>query len=393
LFPFRLPAPAPLARLIVAALMLLATATDLALAPTTAAAAAVFLPTSTTGTTALDPSQCKVTSATKLSDGGDQDWSHALNLLAFTIADSNNVHQLYTMRPDGSAKMCLTCGLSSGPARATQHKFNPIWHSSGKWLIVQVERDNWLSWLNGDKAFSEVLLNGLWSDLYATTPDGRVWYKLTDTGLTTDGAAFPHLSADGTKLVWSRLMAPASATAPFGEWRLLTADFVVQNGAPVLQNQRDLTPSTGRFFEAHGFSPDGRNVIITSDIASTNPWEKDIWTIELATGTRKNLTADGQWNEHSKYSPSGVRISYMSSRPYWIFLQTDLWVMAADGSAKSQLTHFNVPGYPEYMPGVNMVGRSSWSADGSRLAVTAGASTAFPNRNLWMLTFAGRCGA
>jgi hypothetical protein len=100
----------------------------------------------------------------------------------------------------------------------------------------------------------------------------------------------PFFSADGKKVLWSRLVAPASKQAPWGVWRLMLADFAVHNGAPSLQNVTDITPPGGQFYESHGFSPDGRTVLFTADIGSTNQWQQNIWAMDLATRTLTTLT-------------------------------------------------------------------------------------------------------
>ncbi|MEW6352599.1 MAG: hypothetical protein AB1646_26430, partial [Thermodesulfobacteriota bacterium] len=49
-------------------------------------------------------------------------------------------------------------------------------------------------------------------------------------------------------------------------------------------------------------------------------------------------------------------------------LKTELWIMNADGTNQRQLTHFNIPGFPEYVEGSNcIVGDSTWSPDGKSI--------------------------
>lgn len=316
--------------------------------------------------------------------------------MVFDQTDADGVYQLHTINPDGSNDRCLSCAAKPGAPRTDRHKFNPTWDPTGQFIVVQGELDkNPLDWAGKNKLIAELLLNGVWTDLYATTPDGAKWYKLTNTQTPqTDGVLGPSFSSNGSKLFWSRIIAPASSDSPWGLWRLMIADFVVRDGVPSLQNVRDITPPGGKFYEAHGISPDGRSVVFTSDIGTTSKWQMNIWTMELATGRLTALTQNGAWNEHARYTPDGRKIVYMSSEPYpGTALKTDLMVINADGSDKMQLTHFNSPGYPEYSPEQSTPGRAIWNATGTELSVTAGLTKTFPSRRLFILTFAGACGA
>jgi|GEM_PF-2031968 len=49
-------------------------------------------------------------------------------------------------------------------------------------------------------------------------------------------------------------------------------------------------------------------------------------------------------------------------------LRSDLWIMDPDGSNQQRLTHFNVPGYPEYYPQGVGVATFNFSPDGNAMA-------------------------
>ncbi len=339
---------------------------------------------------------CKVTDAKlMITGGGDQDWSHATDRIVYDYVDANKIFQLATMNSDGTGITCLTCTPATGAPAANQHKFNPSWHPNGQYFVAQVEmKSHWLSWMKTDPMTSELLLNGLWSDLYVVSADGSSWQKLTSTtATTTDGVLAPVFSPDGTQLMWSRLIKPASKTQPFGAWRLMIGDFALASGVASLTNVRDITPSGATFIESHGFSPDSRSVVVTSDIGLTSTWEKHIWSMDLATGAIKDLTPNGHWNEHAYYSPDGSKISFMSSLPFlWSFLKTEIMLMNPDGSGAVRLTHFNSAGYPESTTEQSAATRARWNAAGTKLLVTQQLAERYPARNLWMLTFAGACG-
>lgn len=337
---------------------------------------------------------CAISAARDLGPGGSPDWSPSGDRLAYHAKDANSVYQLHTMRPDGSGDACLTCAPLPGAPRVDRHKVNPVWHPSGQFIVVQGEMDiNPLALFHTNKLISELMVNGLWTNLYVTTPDGQQWYQLTDySNSQTDGAMLAHFSADGNKMVWSHLVAPASETAPWGQWRMLIADFVTTNGVPRLENVRDITPTNGIFVEANGFSSDGRSVIFTGDMENTHDWGHDIWTLQLATGEIVNLTRSGYWDEHAQYSPGGDKIVYMSSQPYpFDIFKTELMLMAPDGAGQRQLTHFNVPGYPESVDEQSMPTRANWNPEGTALAVTLQFADRYPDTNMWILNFTGPC--
>jgi Tol biopolymer transport system component len=252
-----------------------------------------------------------------------------------------------------------------------------------------------LSWLR-ENLTSELFINGLWSNLYAVTADGQQWYRLTDYSNTqAEGAMGPHFSADGGRLVWSHLIAPASNEAPFGKWNLHLADFVVaDDGTPSLQNVRDITPAGGTFVEAHGFSPDGSKMLFTGDMENTNTWGMDLYTIDLGSGVITNLTKTPYWEEHGSYARNGSKLVYMSSEPYATsFLKAELLLRDVESGEQRQLTHFNAPGYGEHADEQSIAARPTWNAEGTQLALTQMLTGRnLWKRDLWILTFAGSCG-
>jgi hypothetical protein len=146
---------------------------------------------------------CTITNATFLGSGGAPDWSPDNSTLVYHKWDENGVYQLHTSKPDGTDSTCLSCQAAQGAPATSRHKVNSIWHPSGKLVIVQGEADaHPLAAASMDKPVSELMINGLWTNLYAVTPDGRAWYRLTDVATSqTDGAISPRISRDGTQLL------------------------------------------------------------------------------------------------------------------------------------------------------------------------------------------------
>jgi Tol biopolymer transport system component len=102
----------------------------------------------------------------------------------------------------------------------------------------------------------------------------------------------------------------------------------------------------------------------------------DIFTLDLETLALNQLTHTIEnWDEHAHYSPSGNRISWITSAncdcdPATIRgLEAEAWLMDADGSNKVRLTYFNEPDHPEYIGRHTIVADNAWSPDGRRLAL------------------------
>jgi Tol biopolymer transport system component len=113
----------------------------------------------------------------------------------------------------------------------------------------------------------------------------------------------PNFSADGTKVVWG--------TTNQRTWDVMVADFVDDSSGYRLENMKRLDRDTA-WTETHGFSADGKKVIITSTRAGF--MSSDIYAVDIATGQRTRLTDDIAWDEHAHLSPTGHKLSFMSGR-------------------------------------------------------------------------------
>ncbi len=77
--------------------------------------------------------------------------------------------------------------------------------------------------------------------------------------------------------------------------------------------------------------------------------------------------AEGKWNEHALYSPSGKRIVWMSGKDN-PNRGTDYWCMNPDGSDKIRLTDFGNATLPTYEGKMIVAADASMSPDGKCLA-------------------------
>lgn len=156
-----------------------------------------------------------------------------------------------------------------------------------------------------------------------------------------------------------------------------------------------------RWVEPGNFSPDGRHILLSADLGLQDAQGQDQITLDISTGQVQNLNnSPGVWDEHGLYSSDGSKISFMSSHPYRsnpksfqaISLQTEFMLMDADGTHLQQITHFNVPGYPESQWGGTVAAVASFMNDGSELFATVMAPDFSFTKTNWMITFAGSCG-
>jgi hypothetical protein len=290
--------------------------------------------------------------------GGRLDWCHKSGLIAFDALGKDEYFDIHTMKADGSGDTCLSCGIKGLPER---HVGQPAWHPSCRYLVVQAEKQEHIK-----IRFSHALTPGagILNDLWLIDVENRSASPLRqvadDRGT---GTLHPHFSEDGAKLSWSEMEDKGGFKKgkELGYWKLMVADFLLEKGKPRLENVREFTPGGKGFYENHGFSPDGKKLIYTSNTEAKR-FANNIYVMDLENGKTIRLT-DGDYNEHAIFSPDGKRIVWISSTGNEKG-GTDYWIMNADGSGKRRVTFFNQKGHPMYAGRRVVVADSAWSPDG-----------------------------
>lgn len=317
-----------------------------------------------------------------VSSGKSLDWCPSTNMIALGKMGVDLYYDVYIMNPDGTGLTCLTDSVDC----PQKHNGNPAWHPSGEYIVFTAE--------NGDvqgAAYDRVAIpgRGVNCNLWVVNRAGTATWQLTDYETSYSnprGVLHPQISHDGTKILWAERLSNRQGT-PWGEWALKVADFIVDEKGPHLGGITAYQPGEShRFYESHAFSADDTKILFCGNLEKDQLESGlDIFEMEISTGSLTKLTDSfSDWDEHAHYSPDGTKIAWMSSTGFDIHigfedlqthqwpqkLKTELWIMDADGSNKQQLTHFNEPGHAHYLSDDVIVSDSTWSPDGTSIAVT-----------------------
>jgi hypothetical protein len=305
--------------------------------------------------------------STLAADGGHLDW---LKLpggpIVFDRIGPRGVFELWAMNADGGAAR----NLSAGHAQfAGVHVGQPAWHPSGRWIVFQAQKP-------GVPARYDSVSRpgaGVFNDLWVMRAGGCLARKLVDLpySLSRDarGVLHPHFSPDGRRLIWAERI--AGGRQPFGVWTMRIADVREEGEALRLGAVVAASPRGDAFYETHGFAPDGRSFLFSSD----GDRGLQLYVYDLASGAARQLTRDPRvWSEHAHFSPDGRWILHISSeglvfraRPDFE-LETEFWLMRPDGSERRRLTYFHQPGHPHHRAGFAVAADAAWRRDGRAFA-------------------------
>jgi Tol biopolymer transport system component len=317
--------------------------------------------------------------------------------------DEEGVAQIYIGREGSDELNCITCTERPGGPKRKRFKMQPRWHPSGRWIFIAVEREKYSPppLLSLSRRYVEgQLQNGLFTNMYAISIDGRQWHRLTDfrSGKkgTPDGYTGPAFTPDGKHALWSQAVdGNIFKYHPFGRWELILADFDDSDGNPRFSNLRNITPPGMHWNEPGNFHPDGQRIIFSGS-DQKDAQGMDQFVLNIRTGQLDNLTNSPKvWDEHGVFSPDGEKVVFMSAHPYRndakaskvLSIRTEFMLINSDGSDLRQLTRFRERGSPEFGDGIAANG--VWSKDGRSINAKR---LFFPNYEYWDIVFEGNCG-
>ncbi len=352
-------------------------------------------------------------------------WSPDSSKFLINKQDTAGVYQIY-LGYKGSTKplICIsykdTTGNCCGILRRwhQRNKLQVHWHPSGKWVICVVEREWYNELTYTPYSLLLTFLECGWkTDMWACTPTGDHWYQLEPTiSAQGNGVVGPVFTPDGKRAAWAQEQDSSKTTDVFGLWYMMRSDFV-DTGAtgPAFIKTTNINPPGSRWIEPGNFSPDGKYLMISSDIGMTNAQGQDQFVLNINTLHTFNLTNSPKiWDEHGFFSPDGHKIIFMSSYPYksdtnsnkTTSIKTEFMLIDAvypdsvmtlnpcDSvyyPGLEQLTHFCVPGYPEYAKPTNGIAAAGfWSHDGSKFYGQDLISGYLYDN--WIVVFNGSCG-
>jgi hypothetical protein len=139
--------------------------------------------------------------------------------------DEKGIFQVYVGKKGDSALTCITQTQQPRGPKPERFKMQANWHPSGRWIFLAAERDEYKAppILGLNRGYVEGMLQcGLWTNMYAVSPDGKQWHRLTDfrSGVpgAPDGFTGPAFTPDGKKAVWSQIVdGNILAYWPFGK--------------------------------------------------------------------------------------------------------------------------------------------------------------------------------
>jgi TolB protein len=175
------------------------------------------------------------------------------------------------------------------------------------------------------------------------------------SGFAGDGDLFV-MRADGTHL--KRLTSGASVSAP--SWSPDHSKIVaVRNQGTelvVLSATGDglhVISSRRGYYQVPAWSPDGRWIAVQSAPVGMLDWES-LYLIHPDGSHLHQIPGSSLSEGYPSWSPDGARLAYRDGER--------VWVMNADGTHRTQLTHCHLPCVADFAP--------AWSPDGRQIAFT-----------------------
>jgi hypothetical protein len=139
--------------------------------------------------------------------------------------DEKGTAQVYIGNVGRSERTCITCAERPRGPKTERFKMQPVWHLSGRWILLAVERDAFSPppLLGLSRKYVEgQLQSGLFTNMYAVSPDGMQWHRLSDfkSGVPARPTASPvrrSRPTGGRRCGRKSWTATSSSTGPSGD--------------------------------------------------------------------------------------------------------------------------------------------------------------------------------
>ena len=302
-------------------------------------------------------------------NGGRVDWSPDGTKILYDSTNSGSYYNLYTMNTDGTGSTCITCAQQGVVNTGSGDIGNGAYSPNGSYIAYQVQNTSLTS--TGSQGAPG---NGINDDIYIMNANGTNPVKITSV---TQGQAVlhPQFSPDGTKITWAQKL-NSNGLSSQGTWEIVIGSFSQSTGA--VTNLQTYQPvSTAGYYETSGFTHDSSSVIFSATTTSQSSTGMDIYTYNFTSGVLTQLTNSlYTLDEHAHENGTGTTIDYVSGQglnenqsPSAQIQGTELWKISPGGLNKAQLTYFNDPTSPEYIPSSSgaVIGDNAWSPDGTKI--------------------------
>jgi TolB protein len=214
--------------------------------------------------------------------------------------------------------------------------------------------DYWGAWIPGTDSLVFYSNRHGSEDLFQIAASGKGLRRITSEDKTE---RIPNVSPDGKHLVFV-----SNRDHKSGELYLIQRD-----GTGLRRLTQNDVMEDGAWF-----SPDGASLLFTRDTKnpadSTAPFNGEVFLMNLADGSERQLTTRPGWDGGPQFSPDGSQIAFYGKSEAGNY---DLFLMNPDGSNIRNLTNDTLE---DYSP--------DWSPDGKWLAFTKGSSK---NYDIWIM--------
>lgn len=254
----------------------------------------------------------------------------------------NAYAEVWTMNADGS-------GQASTGVQCSDAGCNPRWQPNAG-LPPQASQPSAAALAgtirNGRVACAGPDSNGV-MQIFSYAPDGTDRKQLTHDG----ASQYPSWSPDGTQILFS-----STRTGPVPQIWIMAEDG---------SDQHEIS-STAPGGITPFMSPDGQQIAFSG--IQPGAGHPEIWVMDATGAHSRRLTftpavpaGEQTGSVHPTWSPDGSHLVYASAASG----QWQIWVMNADGSQQTQLTHGNGADFPDSnVP--------DWSPDGTQIVFWSG---------------------